>query len=439
MKRLTPVVLMLAIVVAAVRAGDTSEQATTVDLTPAIKIGDFTVSRYLFEKAYQQFATSITRLSGQKPSSKKAEDWFRLYLAQQVIKADLVAQKQLDRPEVVEITGRMARHMLVQPRGLLYRELGGTDPIAFRRERRAVILKECHFSVLPGNIARLWTAIAPSFSRGTPPLEADVAPIASSIVASFAFDGVPKQISALDFVRDFQQGIARMAPRDTDDLRQQIEDIAVAEYDLAEAKRRRLDQTPQFLEDHRNFALNQALVLHEKEVLSKQAVISPGELESYYFANRERYASPIEITGVLYLFSNSEQARRGLVSMESEAFSVLRSEDVIDPFVVQREGFSAFLKIPYTLFVSMPTGKRYGPLPYQGKYAVFVKRSAGEVTPLPFETIRSEIQAKLVREKITACELDYLDRNIARVKIYLDLTNYGLQKSTFVGVKNQAG
>lgn len=250
-----------------------------VDPTPVIRIGDYTVSRYLFEKARRQF----TAPSGdhRRPSDAAASArWFRLHLAQHVIKAGLVAQGQLARPEVQDMTARMARHMMIQPRGVLYLALGGEDPAAFRRERRVRLLQECRFSASSETLASLLAALTPPFHRGLLPAEADVAALGPAVIASYEFEGTHREITAADFVRDFRQGIARLAPRDLAGLREQVEDMAVAEHDLAEARRLGLDRTPQFLEDRRNFALIQALGLYEREVLAPQVPVADEEVRA---------------------------------------------------------------------------------------------------------------------------------------------------------------
>ncbi len=403
--------------------------ASAVDLSPAIKIGDFTTSRYLFDKAYNQFIASGTRRRGPNPTRDQVGHWFRLYLAQQVIKADLVEQKQLDRPEVVEITARMGRYMLTQPHGPLYRKLGGADEVAFRRERRTQILRECQFTAFPENTARLWMAISPSFGRGAMLREADVADIASSILARYIFNGASQQLSAIDFVQDFQQGIARMAPRDVKSLGEQIEDIVIAKYDLAEASRLGLDQTPQFLEDRHNFALNQALALYEKEVLSKQVAISPDALAAWYRANHQRYASPLEVTGALFVFADQESARRGMAAGlgVKDRGSVPGALEVIDPVEIRRDGPLLFPDVPYPFLASAPSGGSYGPFGYAGKYAVFLKRTTGELAPVPLERIQDQVRRDLLREKLDALELEGLSRKLDIVQVLLDLSVYNIE------------
>ena len=410
-------------------ADDVPNQAVAVDLTPAVRIGDFTTSRYLFEKAYNQFIASSTRRARQKPSKEEVEHWFLLYLAQLVVKADLVGQKQLEVPEIVKTTEQMARYMLTQPRGPLYLALGGADLIAFRRERRVLILQECRVSAHPENIVQLWTAIAPQLRRGAPLRETDVEPISSSILASYFSKGVAKQISALDFVRDFQQGIARVSPRDVKSLSDEIEDIVIAEYDLAEARKLRLDQTPQFLEDRHNFALNQALALYEQKLLSTQITISPGELVTYYRTNIQRYGSPMEVSGVLRIFSDLESARRGLSSALSgtDHGLMFAPPEVIDPFVIRRDGPPLSADVPYQFLASAPTDQSYGPFARDGKYVIFLKRVTGEHAPMPLERIQEQARRELSRKKLDALELECLSQNLDAIQLFLDFAKYNIE------------
>jgi hypothetical protein len=432
MKRKCSTVFVLVSVLAVVLAlaDEGSKQTATIDLTPAVRIGDFTTSRYLFDKAYNQFMGLNPRGVRPKSDNEMMEHWLRLFLAHQVIKADLAERKQQDRPEVVEMTGRMAQYMLTQPGGPLYRELGGTDRVAFRRARRARILQECQFSASSENIALLWNAIAPELRRGSPLRDKDVTSIAESVLASYSSTGTTKQISALDFVRDFQNGIARMTPRDVKELKEQIEDIVVAEYDLAEAKKLRLDQTPQFLEDRHNFALNQALALYEKEVLSKQLVASPDRLETYRQNNLGRYSSPVEIKGALFIYNDLEGAQREMtISLHKGNGPSLISffPETIDPFVIHRDAPPIFIEVSYAMLASLPVDRRYGPFAYGGKYAVFLKRANGELAPLPFTLIQDQLRRDLSREKIDAIELAYLSRNLDRIQLSLDASKYKIE------------
>jgi hypothetical protein len=257
--------------------------------------------------------------------------------------------------------------------------------------------------------------------------DADVASIGSSVLATYFFDDtITRQITVLDFIDDFEQGIARTIPRDADGLRVQIEDIAVAEYDLAEAKKRHLDRTPQFLEDRRNFALNQALILYENENLSKQVTVSRAELEAWYRTNIRDYASPMEIVGTLLIFSDAEKARRGLSLGSKETVSV--PDKMIDSWVIRRDDSPIFTGIHYALLAEMPIGRHYGPFPYEGKYAIFVKRADGPIEPRPFDQVESELRRRLVREKMNALELDYFAQNAHSVQVHLNLADYGLKE-----------
>jgi hypothetical protein len=422
--------LAFAFAAAEARAETVPNQAPVVDLTPAIKIGDFTISRYLFEKAYNQFIAANTHRKGQKPSREEAENWFPLYMAQLMIKADLVEQKQLDRPEVVETTERMARYMLTQPNGPLYLAIEGADRITFRRERRERILKECHFATFPENVTRFWTAIAPQFGRGGQLRETDVASIGTSILANYIFDGKTKQISASDFVRNFQQGIARIAPHDVLSLGNQIEDIAIAEYDWAEAITLHIDKAPQFLEDRHNFELNQALALYEKEVLTPQISFSTDDLRKYYIDHLELYKSPIEISGVLYVFRSRETAQKAqsILGSGNPALLVAQdSETVIDPLIVRRDAPTLLTEIPYNVLASLPDGRSIGPFPHQDGFGLFYKKSTGEAKPLRFEEVQEGIRVRYLREKLNAKERELADQNLDRVKVLIDLAQYELR------------
>ncbi|HEX3729372.1 MAG TPA: peptidylprolyl isomerase [Opitutaceae bacterium] len=420
MKKTICAITALTFTPAAVMAGSA---ALAPDLEPALRIGAFTTSQYLFAKAYNHFVDSSTRRAGKAPDSEETRKWFRLYLAEQVIKADLVRQKQLEQPEVLEVTERMAQYMLTQTNGPLYRALGGADRIAFRRGRRVRILKECLFAAIPENIGRLWTAIAPPLSQRIPPTEDDVAAVGPLILARYSSLGAVRQISALDFVRNFQRRIAREAPRDPQSLEGQIEDLVVTAYDLAEAKRDGMDQTPQFLEDRHNFALDHVFALYERDVLSKQAEISPAELLAYYQTNRQRYASPMEVVGTLFIYANFESARLDLAAARTGGppGAGTRLLGKIDKFIIRGDSPPTFAGIPYPALAAAPLGRAFGPGPWDGKYAVFRKEAAGELVAPPIEQIRGQVSRDLLRDKIEARELEYLSLHTARIELLTDL------------------
>lgn len=410
--------------------------ASKVDLTPVITIDDYSVSRYLFEKAYHQFVGPLGRPAAQK-AEQELDRWFRLYLAQQLVKADLVRENYLNKPEVIDLTERMTRYMLTQPHGPLYRVLAGSgDVSSFRRERRARILRESQFSAPSDPLEHLWNAIAPAFERGTLPAEADVAGIGSEIIATYTRDGQTRRITALDFVQDFRQGIARPGPRDAKMLEQQVEDIVVAEYDLAEAKRLQIDRTPQFLQDQRNFALNQALALYEQEVLYKQISISRDDLLASYQATSQRYVSPKEIIGELSVYSSLATAQQALNAANNSMISltVPMPEKFIAPFILRRDEDSALHGAPYNIIATVPNDRSCGPFDYEGKHVIFTKRRVGQLTPRPFEQVEADVQRQLVRQKVEALELQRLDRESARLQLDLDFASYGLPKIQLQGL-----
>jgi hypothetical protein len=219
-----------------------------------------------------------------------------------------------------------------------------------------------------------------------------------------------------------------MGPRNAIDVRTQVEDFVVAEYDLAEAKRLGLDHTPQFLEDRRNFALNQALALYEQEVLSKIISIQSDELTTLYQTDLQRYSSPVEVTGTLFIYLDAEESSFPRLPLWHPDGSVSGSQPdrVIDPTVVRRDDPTSSIGIPYAFLVSLPVEGRLGPFPYRGGHAVFLKRAVGALVPRPFGQVEPELRSELRREKIKDAELRYLEQNWGRVHVYLNLEDYGL-------------
>jgi hypothetical protein len=251
--------------------------------------------------------------------------------------------------------------------------------------------------------------------------DTDVAALADLPVATYVREGESRRITAVDFVHDFQQGVARLAPRDAASLQGQIEDIVIAEHDLGEAKRLGLEQMPQFLEDRRGFALIQALGLYEQEVLLPRLAISPDDLRAYYEANRARYATPAEVTGVLFVFSDLVAARRSL-----EPGASLAPDQVLDPFVLRRDAPLPLDNVPYAFLASAPAGGRYGPFSYGSRHAVWLKRGTGERVPRRFEQVEAEVRQHLQREKMDELELRHFAERAGHLQLLVDPSSYGL-------------
>jgi hypothetical protein len=105
-----------------------------VDESPALTIGDFEVSHYIFDKNYNQFIAN-RRKKRVLPSRSEIEDWFRLFIAQQAIKAHLQQIGYLNRPEIKGAVARMSRNILTQAKGPLYNTLYDPSPIPVERLR----------------------------------------------------------------------------------------------------------------------------------------------------------------------------------------------------------------------------------------------------------------------------------------------------------------
>lgn len=93
-----------------------------VDQKIVLKVGPLELSAYAVEKNVNRF-----RGGGGRRSTEALRDWFRLFLAQQVIVAKAWEEGYFKRPEVTEMVDRMAAHMLTQTEGPFYEALYGPE------------------------------------------------------------------------------------------------------------------------------------------------------------------------------------------------------------------------------------------------------------------------------------------------------------------------
>ncbi|HYD83643.1 MAG TPA: hypothetical protein VEA63_06310, partial [Opitutus sp.] len=97
-----------------------------VDRRIVLTIGPLELSAYAVEKNVNRFRGT----GGRRParSVEEVRDWFRLFLAQQVVIAKAQEEGYLERPEVMAMVERMAAHMLTQTEGPFYETLYGPEP-----------------------------------------------------------------------------------------------------------------------------------------------------------------------------------------------------------------------------------------------------------------------------------------------------------------------
>lgn len=99
-----------------------------VDRNPALVIGQYRVSRYLFDKYYRRFVDSQRSERKRPPTADECRAWLEHFAAQQVVIAHAAALGYLEREEVRHLVARMEKHMLTQPAGPLYQKLATPPP-----------------------------------------------------------------------------------------------------------------------------------------------------------------------------------------------------------------------------------------------------------------------------------------------------------------------
>lgn len=261
--------------------------------------------------------------------------------------------------------------------------------------------------------------------------------MAETTLASYELDGEPHRITAQELTEHFNRRIVRRKPRTAADVVAGLQDILVEEYDHRTARRLQLDRTPKFVEDRRNFALNQALAAYEQEMLLPGLHPTQEELQKYAAMHRDAYLSPVECSGTLYVFADHPQAAQAAVQLQQvdTVSAAVDAVQTIDRFIVRRDGAQLISSWPNGAVIAAPDGALFGPFAYAERAAVFVKRTSGNRVALPFPAIEPQVRSEFLRAKLDEAELALFRKNVAAasLQVHLDPAKYGLPASFVFG------
>jgi hypothetical protein len=300
-----------------------------------------------------------------------------------------------------------------------------------QRVRRRQILQNCGFEPDPTAMTQLAARLRPvSGQPHTIDEKATLADPATNI-ASYSSPGGRRPITDRDFVLHFNQRMVRSMPRATGALVVAVEDLVVEQSDYAAAIAARFDQAPKFVQDRRNFELNEARTLYEQEVVVPQLTISPAELLAYYSVHGARYRVINEVNGVLYKFTSgtpATEAQQELIRGETSA-ATKRAARILDPVVVRRDGPPLVGGRSNALLMAMSEGQPFGPFEHEGETTIFVKRSNGTATIPSFSTIEDVIRRDLLREKLDARVVQLFEQRPARhaLRVHFEFSEYGIK------------
>lgn len=307
------------------------------------------------------------------------------------------------------------------------------DDDLVRRQRRARILRTCAFAVNAAAVedatARLQRAEGPSAT-----IAPEIwAPLGDTALASYRLGHDDRRITARDFAEDFNHRLVRRKPHTEAELREALATMLVEEYDDRAARELGLDRTPKFVEDRRNFALNQALAAYEQETLRPRLHVTPPELAAYAAAHADRYRAPAEAEGTLYVFAEPAAANRarGLIQQGDLASAAALAQRVVDRFSVRRDDAPLANGLPNQVVIGARDGMAFGPIVRGGQPVVFLKRASGQPVDPPFAAIESRVRREFERAKLDEAELILFQHNSAAktLQLRLDPARYGLPAS----------
>ncbi len=267
----------------------------TISTEIVLKVGSVEVSRYAVEKNLTRF---LRAGNGQgAPASDATRRWFETYLAHQVVIAAALEQGYAQRPEVVQMVDRMERHMLAQSepaiippteaelqaayegiplppdghkpafsdmRPGLEKRLLLRRRIAARQALRLHALAAVDLVIAHDVADRLFQLIRAEPALGPEIAESSIAPLGGERLATYRLGDEIVTLRVEDWRERFNQLFIRELPRSVAQVEQSVQDFAAADYTVRDARRRRLDREPRFVEDRRNFVYAQALDLFEK-------------------------------------------------------------------------------------------------------------------------------------------------------------------------------
>lgn len=517
-----------------------------VDESPAITVGQQSFSQYFLDKNYNQFAAQVRGKHGRAPVQEESHQWFQLFLAKVVIKAQLEEEGFLQRPDIQESVRRMERHILTQPDGLFYQSLYKDKPLSpeelqaiyrtasrafdavivrfdeppsanamndvgpllteararsadvqdgriiwpyhpfqevsaellaaehgklvgplrkglgfyylmvreeslqkmpdyagissalerhvhdldhlmIRKLRRKALLDECavHWEQAALTPLQLALVALPEGAQTITP--ESIAWFAGQTVAKYSVDGQLREISTGAYASHFNQRLMRQMPRTQGELMASLQDMMVEEHDFLAARKAGLDRQPKFVQDRRNFALNQALQAFENEKLVPGLQISAEELGAYYERHRAKYEQPEEVAGRLYHFASADDAvaaRQQLGEPNAAGSGNFPGKDVL----LRQDGASPLEGIANQVLMQLADDTVFGPVPAGSGFAVFLKQATTKRATPSLEKIAPMVRSELIRIKLDDLELKLARQReaLSPVAVYIDYAKYGI-------------
>lgn len=306
-----------------------------------------------------------------------------------------------------------------------------TDLALAQRLRRREILEKIQFTPERRGLAQLWAYLSGGEHRADTIDEQRSSAATRLPLATYLDSGTRRELTARDFVRWFNQRFLRQLPRDRAALATAVQDLVIEEFDYRDALAARLDREPKFIEDRRNFELNQIRALYEEEILRPQIAATPAEVLARYEAERGRHLAAHTAQGTLYVYPDQADATAALKSLlggnRDRAASL--AAQTLDRVVVQRTEPPLLIGVDNGAIVAAPDGHVFGPFFNAERHALFVKESTGPLVPLPFVEVETSIRAEIERARMDAMILAHFRRSDAlrALRVHVDFAKYGIE------------
>lgn len=213
-------------------------------------------------------------------------------------------------------------------------------------------------------------------------------------------------VTVEDWRAAYNRQFVRRLPRTLQALFENVRALIAADLDVVEARKQGADQTPQFVEDRRNFLHYQALDLFEKEKLLPRIPVSEDNLRNYYSAHANNFAQPIAAECVALRFETQEKAQDWLKQYQAAPREALTSPQIFEQteiHVSQEKGVPELLSASDAI-LHLPVGGLFGPVPSSRGWIVVVKRST-ETAPLPYDAVSGKVRALWIRQSLDEEEL----------------------------------
>jgi hypothetical protein len=293
-----------------------------------------------------------------------------------------------------------------------------------QRDRRAALLRAANTQVYGDVCAKLAESL-----KLLPPKIVDIpqsaiAAFAGEVLAKYQRDNEGVTITVEAWRDHYNHQILRRLPRVPMAVQENVQDMIGVDLAVTEARKQKLDQTPQFVEDRLNYLHYQALDLFEKEHLLPKIVVSDDEVKAHYEKHQANYSQVSRAHGVALRFETQEKAFEWLQQSRLSLENALTS-----PVILSKTEWDVSPEAPFVglegmteTLLRMPENRPIGPAPTPQGWIVFIKQSSIKA-PISLTLVAGQVRSTLARDRLDKQELQ-LAREWARKFEVRDLVPY---------------